>query len=97
MKQLGFSSISSISTFPFFFILSPVCLPTHRVLELGTDGFDAVWVPDDDVCVGAHRYPAFAWIQVEDFSSVGRRDSHKLVLIHLPHGLRDREEDVQRG
>lgn len=65
----------------FFFLSS------YRLLKFGTDGFDAVWVPDDNVSVRAHCNPTFAWVQVEDFSCISRGDRHKLVFIHLAHGL----------
>lgn len=74
---------------PFFFFLSlsHFSFCSHRLLEFGTDGLHAVRVPDDNVSIRSHRNPAFTWVQVEDFCSVGWCDCHKLVFIHLPHGL----------
>lgn len=61
------------------------------MLVLGCDGFHTVRIPDDDVSIRAHCYPALTWVQVEDFGSVGRCDCHKLVFIHLPNSLRDQK------
>lgn len=74
---------------PYFLSLS-LLLSSHRLLSSRSDGLHAVRVPDDHVGVGAHGNPAFAWIKVEDFRSIGRSDSNKLVFVHLPHGLTDR-------
>lgn len=82
---------NNLSILHFFSFLSRlVLLCSHRLLKFGTDGFNAVRVPDDNISVRAHCNPAFAWVQVEDFGSVCRCDCHKLVFIHLPHGLEDR-------
>lgn len=69
----------------FFFVSS------YRLLILGTDGFDTVWVPDDNVSIGTDGNPTFTRIQVEDFGGVGGCDCHKLVFVHLAHGLTGRE------
>lgn len=49
--------------------LYPSC--SHRLLLFRSDGFDNVWVPDDDICIRVHSDASLTRIQVEDFSCVG--------------------------
>lgn len=87
---VSYDYVILFSLFSHYFQLFPHVLESHRLLSFGGDGLHPVGVPDDNVGIGAHCNPALAWIKVEDFSSVGRSDCHKLVFVHLPHGLKER-------
>lgn len=45
-------------------------------------------VPNNHISIRSDSNPAFSWVQIKDFGSIGAGDSYKLALVHLTCGLK---------
>lgn len=63
--------------------------PPYRFMAFGCYSLHLIRVPNDNISIGSYSNPAFPWIQIKDFGSIGAGDSYKLALVHLACGLKN--------
>lgn len=60
----------------------------YRFMAFSCYSLHLIRVPNNNISIWTNSNPAFSWIQVEDFGSIGAGDSYKLAFIHLTCGLK---------
>lgn len=63
---------------------------SHQIVALCWDDLRDIRVPQNQIGVWTHGDATLAWVQVEDLSSVGAGDGHKLIFVHFSSYLRTR-------